>query len=72
MNREKDKQKLLDLQDGASCTVFWCDEGGGWVTRLGNTLQLLEIPMFGGEGAFMGNYALHEIDKLLDEVYSWT
>lgn len=70
--KEKDKDKIRSLVDGESCHVNWFEEGGGEVSRIGDNLLLYEIPQFGGEGYLVGIYGLVLVDKIMDEIYSWT
>lgn len=70
MNRQSDHAKLINLQDGQQCTIFWSEEQGGIVHRNGKLYHLYEAS-WGGEH-LAGIYTQDQFNALLDEAYSWT
>lgn len=72
INKAQDAARVNALKDGETTTVFWAEEGGGAVRRVGDMLELYEVPQYGGEPQYVNKYRLTEVAELLDEAYSWT
>ena len=72
INKVQDAARINALKDGEATKVFWAEEGGGEVRRVGDMLELYEVPQYGGEPQYVNTYQLTEVAELLNEVYSWT
>ena len=70
----QDTQKVKDLLPGQSCVINWFEEGGAEVHRREDTLSLYEIPQYGGEEHFYGEFDFTDegVKELVSLAYSWT
>lgn len=69
---EEDIVKVSALKDGETCHINWFQGGGGEVTRVGDSLRLTEVPMFGGEGSYPLSFSPNDVEALVKTAHSWT
>lgn len=65
------KQEILKLKDGESYTVPESDYGKAEIWKKNSMYFLFEIPTFGGEPRFSGNYHLGKEDEIVNTINSW-
>jgi len=70
--REKDLQNLFNMRHGDELYLNWFEEGGGTVCKVYDVWVLFESPQYGGEDRYEKTFLKHQLDDLLDIVYSWT
>lgn len=70
---EQDLEKVKELPSfKGNCQIFWSEGRGGDVYRIWDMLFLFEIPLYGGEGRFIGAFNLDEVEKLVKTAHTWT
>jgi len=67
------KDKILALKDGEVCDWPLGEESGAEIWLKNEQYFLFEIPLYGGQPRYSGVCSCkHSVDRLIEEVRSWT
>lgn len=69
---DQDVQAVMNLNWGEHAYIFWSEEGGGEVHRTAQGYKLFEVPQYGGEPIFYGDFALGQEVQMVTIAHTWT
>ena len=66
-------EKLSKIENLKPVYLGWLEDGGAEVYRINyDTFVLFEIPQYGGEARYIETYNVRNINKMIEEIKSWT